>query len=82
MPADLHKHLVSRIWFDLATRGFDIRGSAHLIGTLLQVGLASLGRGFGRSHGDPWETDARALCFRYELRRRAHGSCDGFSGAR
>ena len=51
MPADLHKHLVSRIWFDLATRGFDIRGSAHLIGSLLQVGLASLGRGFSRSHG-------------------------------
>jgi hypothetical protein len=28
MPADLHKHLVSRIWFDLATRGFDVRDTA------------------------------------------------------
>ena len=28
MLADLHKHLVSRIWFDLATRGFDVRDTA------------------------------------------------------
>ena len=28
MPADLHKHLVSRIWFDLATCGFDVLDTA------------------------------------------------------
>ena len=28
MPADLHKHLVSRIWFDLATCGFDVPDTA------------------------------------------------------
>ena len=28
MPAELHKHLVSRIWFDLATREFDVLDTA------------------------------------------------------
>ena len=49
--ADLRKPSLASSWSNRRPADATFRGSAHLIGSLLQVGLASLGRGFSRSHG-------------------------------